>query len=103
MLQQTPDAVADRRLPQICMEELSSLQKEELTLLCFCEQSVDGQWATAWGLGGFPEGSDGNKSARRARDLGSAVGWEDPLEKGVATHSSVLAWRTPWTEEPDGL
>ena len=30
-------------------------------------------------------------------------GREDPLEKGMATHSSVLAWRTPWTEEPGGL
>ena len=29
--------------------------------------------------------------------------WEDPLEKERATHSSILAWRTPWTEEPDGL
>ena len=28
---------------------------------------------------------------------------EDPLEKGMATHSSILAWRIPWTEEPDGL
>ena len=28
---------------------------------------------------------------------------EDPLEKGMATHSSILAWRSPWTEEPDGL
>ena len=30
-------------------------------------------------------------------------GWEDPLEKGIATHSSILAWRIPWTEEPSGL
>ena len=29
-----------------------------------------------------------------------SLGWEDPLEKGVATHSSILAWRIPWTEEP---
>ena len=29
--------------------------------------------------------------------------WEDPLEKGMATHSSILAWRIPWTEEPGGL
>ena len=29
-----------------------------------------------------------------------SLGWEDPLEKGVATHSSVLAWRVPWTEGP---
>ena len=28
-----------------------------------------------------------------------SLGWEDPLEKGMATHSSILAWRTPWTEE----
>ena len=31
------------------------------------------------------------------------LGQEDPLEEGMATHSSVLAWRIPWTEEPDGL
>ena len=29
-----------------------------------------------------------------------SLGWEDPLEKGTATHSSILAWRIPWTEEP---
>ena len=32
-----------------------------------------------------------------------SLGWEDPLEEGMATHSSILAWRTPWTEEPGGL
>ena len=31
-----------------------------------------------------------------------SLGWEDPLEKGKATHSSILAWRIPWTEEPGG-
>ena len=31
------------------------------------------------------------------------LGWEDPLEKGMATHSSMLAWRISWTEEPGGL
>ena len=30
------------------------------------------------------------------------LGWEDPLEEGMATHSSILAWRIPWTEEPRG-
>ena len=29
-----------------------------------------------------------------------SLGWEDPLEKGMAAHSSILAWRIPWTEEP---
>ena len=32
-----------------------------------------------------------------------SLGWEDPLEKGMATHSSILTWELPWTEEPDGL
>ena len=31
-----------------------------------------------------------------------SLGWEDPMEKGMATHSSILAWRIPWTEEPGG-
>ena len=32
-----------------------------------------------------------------------SLGWEDPLEKGMTTHSSILAWEIPWTEEPGGL
>ena len=32
-----------------------------------------------------------------------SLGWEGPLEKGMATHSSILAWRIAWTEEPGGL
>ena len=32
-----------------------------------------------------------------------SLGWEDPLEDGMATHSSILAWRIPWTEESGGL
>ena len=32
-----------------------------------------------------------------------SLGWEDPLEKEMATHSSTLAWRNPWMEEPGGL
>ena len=32
-----------------------------------------------------------------------SLGWEDPLQKGTATHCSILAWRIPWTEEPGGI
>ena len=32
-----------------------------------------------------------------------SLGWENPLEKEMATHSNMLAWRVPWTEKPDGL
>ena len=38
-----------------------------------------------------------------AGDAGSIPGWEDPMEKGMATYSSILAWRIPWTEESGGL
>ena len=34
---------------------------------------------------------------------GHSLDWEDPLEEGMATYSSILAWRIPWTEEPGGL
>ena len=37
------------------------------------------------------------------RDAGSIPGQEDPLEESMATHSSILAWEIPWTEEPDEL
>ena len=52
---------------------------------------------------GFPGGLDSKESACNAGDLGSIPGLEDPLEKGMAAHSSILAWRIPWTEEPGGL
>ena len=52
---------------------------------------------------GFPGGSDGKESACIAGDLGLILGLEVPLEKGTATHSIILAWRIPWTEQPGGL
>ena len=51
----------------------------------------------------FSGGSDGQESACKAGDLDSTLGWEDPLEKGMSTHSSILTWRIPRTEEPDRL
>ena len=47
---------------------------------------------------GFPGGSDGKESAHSAGDQVWSLGWEDPLEKGMATYSSILAWRISWTE-----
>ena len=46
---------------------------------------------------GFPCGSAGKESACNAGDWVQPLGWEDPLEKGKATHVSILAWRIPWT------
>ena len=56
---------------------------------------------------GFPGGASGKEPAyqcRRCKDTRVwSLGQEDPLEEGTATHSSILAWRIPWTEEPGGL
>ena len=52
---------------------------------------------------GFPGGSDSKESSCDAGDPGSILGQENPLEKGMATQCSILAWRIPWTEEPGGL
>ena len=56
---------------------------------------------------GFPGGTRGKEPPVNARDI-RGVGLipesqEDPLEEGMATHSSILPWRIPWTEEPGGL
>ena len=52
----------------------------------------------------FPGGSDGKASAYNARESRvRSLGRENPLEKEMATHSSTLAWKIPWTEDPGRL
>ena len=52
---------------------------------------------------GSPGGSAGKESACNVGDLVQFLGWENHLQKGMATNSSILAWRIPWTEEPGRL
>ena len=54
-------------------------------------------------LQGFPGGSDGKNPPAMRETWVQSLGWEDPMEKGTATHSSILAWRIPWKEEPGRL
>ena len=54
-------------------------------------------------LTGLPDGSDGKEFACNAVDLGSIPGLENPLEKGMATHYSIVVLEIPWTEKPGGL
>ena len=57
-------------------------------------------------LGGFPGGASREEpvcQSRRRKTQVQSLGWEDPLEEGLATHSSIVAWRIPWTEEPGRL
>ena len=54
----------------------------------------------------FPGGTGGKELPTNAGDIRGVVRylvWEDSLEEGMATHSSIFAWRIPWTEEPGGL
>ena len=68
--------------------------------------SFTGDWSLSRSpvpLLGFPGGSVVKNPPTNATDAGSVLGQEDPLEKEMATRSSVLAWEIPWTEEPGGL
>ena len=56
-----------------------------------------------WDILGFPGGSVSKEYACSAGDMDSVPGLEDPLEEGIATYSSILASKIPWTEEPGGL
>ena len=51
----------------------------------------------------FPGGSESKASTYNAETRFQSLGGEDPLEKEMATHSSILAWKIPWTEEPGRL
>ena len=62
-----------------------------------------GQDLEIWCNLDFPGGSDGKVSAYKAGDMGSIPGREDLLEKEMATHSNILAWKSPWTEDPGRL
>ena len=52
---------------------------------------------------GFPGGSGVKNLSASAGNADSSLCWEDPLEEEMATHSRILAWEIPWTEEPVGL
>ena len=54
-------------------------------------------------IGGLPSDSDGKESTCNAGNVDSIPGLGRPMEKERATHSSILAWRIPWTEQPGGL
>ena len=74
-------------------EEPGGLQSMGTGLSDFTKEPTDG----------FPGGSDSKESACNAGELCLIPGWEDLLEKGLATYYSIFAWRIPWTKEPSGL
>ena len=67
-----------------------------------CKESDTTEWLSLKAIWSFPRGSDGKESAVQRTQVWS-LGPEDRLEEEMATHSSILAWRIPWTEEPGPL
>ena len=64
----------------------------------------EGRYRIWWGFPGGTSGKEPACQSRRCKETQvRSLGWEDPLEEGMATHCSVLDWRIPWTEEPGGL
>ena len=55
-----------------------------------------------WGFLGGSSGKEPTCQSGRHEMQVRSLGWEDPLEEEMATHSSILAWEIPWTEEPGG-
>ena len=97
----TPEPLSLQKIPQIIIQQKES---EGLSL------EVANTIATNWTVGmkpcpsqGFPGGLDGKNLPAVQETWVGSLGQEDLLEKGVAIHPLILAWRIPWTEEPGGL
>ena len=81
--------------PSFCLICLEFKEWDFHLIMCFISSNLSKK--------SLSNGSDGKESACNDGDTSSIPGWEDPLQKGMATHSSILAWWIPWTEEPGGL
>ena len=100
---------------QLRLSSSSRAQGPPTTMREFATQRNAGvplQWsiskndALTMSLHNFPDGTSGKEPACQCRTHEMPVwslGWEGPLDEYMATHSSILAWRIPWTEEPDRL
>ena len=92
--------------------KMSNTKQEGLSILkCRRPQFESWDWKIPWRRDrlpiavfmGFPGGADGKESAAMREIWVRSLGWEEPLEEGMATHSSILAWRIPMEKEPGGL
>ena len=84
------------------------IKKQQLEL--DMEQQTGSKWEKEYVKAVYCSPSSASLVAQRIKGLPAmqetqvqSLGWEDPLEKEMATHSSILAWRIPWTEEPGKL
>ena len=81
----------DKMPNSVCNRPTLAQNREELKIyICFCLKMLS-------------VGSDGKESACNEETRVRSLGREDPLEKGMATHSSILVWSIPWSEKPGRL
>ena len=90
------------KLPKFFEPKLLHLQYENNTSLLSCCEEILG-WCRILGPLDFPGGSPVKNLPTMQEMRVWSLGWKYPLAKEVATHSSILAWEIPWTEEPGGL
>ena len=81
------------------MSFLKTLYKTFTSLILFRKQVEELLYMSL----DFPSSSNGKESACSVGDLGSIPGLDNPLGRELATHSSILTWKIPWTEEPGEL
>ena len=70
---------------------------------CNCLSAISRIYIVLYSITASPGGSVANNLPAKQKTPIQSLGQEDPLEKEMAIHSSILAWRIPWTEEPGGL
>ena len=86
------------------MGYLGSSNEEIFFLTCFIELFNNFNYMQVWTSQVALVVNNSPANSGDGRDAGwIPLGWEDPLEEGMATHSSILAWRIPWTVKPGGL
>ena len=106
-LGRSPGEGTSSPLQYSCLENPMDREAWQTTVYGVARVGHDSDWTTTNVILGFPCGASGKETAgqyRRHKRCGFDP-WigNIPLEEGMATHSSILAWRIPWTEEPDGL
>ena len=75
----------------------------EKKILALCREVLSNNYPCCGASQMAPVVKNPPANAGDIRDVVQSLGWEDPLKEGMATHSSILAWRIPWMEEPGGL
>ena len=79
------------------------VQRYKIICICLTEPAFTGWYEHVGGFSGGASGKEPAFQCRRHKRCGfDSLGQEDPLEEGMTTHSSILAWRIPWPEEPGG-